>query len=263
MPIESFRCDVNRQPVHFKDCINCAQSGRARQMGCLHSPEILRGIVSTIRQPMEGLSVTELLECPRALWFKKKKGYQVQPSRSYWAFRGTMTHAMIEAGKIEGDISEVRMWAKFGPYVLSGQPDLIRPPKIKDWKTTKKVPKEPKEDHKIQLSCYRLLASKQEVPIEIESGEIVYIDMSEHVTLPVTLWSLKETEEWVVKRLTLMNEVLASDEPPKFQDHFSTQSWKCGRLEQYSYCDVRGMCTNGQTIEEPAPKARKVRESSR
>lgn len=263
MPIESFRCDKTLQPVHFEHCINCADSGKAaKTFSCLHSPDVLRGIAKTIRPAMEALSVTELLECPRALWLKKKIGFSVQPSRAYWAFRGNAWHAMMELGEQPGDVIEKRMYTSIGGHPVSGQPDLIRGTTLYDWKTTKQVPKEPYEHHIVQLSCYRLIASMQDPTFLIENARIVYISMQEHVMLPVKLWSLKDTEKFMTEELSKRYAMMADKDPPAFENHFSLKNWKCGRALEYSYCEVRRECTDSQTIPEPVSKPRKVKERS-
>lgn len=264
MPVDSLRCDKTLGPVHFEHCINCAASGQARErFGCLHSPDVIRGIINKIRAPMDCPSVTELLECPRAYWLKKKNDYAIQPSRAYWAFRGTMIHQVIEEGKQEGDIAEKRFFAEIGGFKISGQPDLVRGNTLYDWKTAKKIPSEPKEDHKIQLSCYRLILKENGIEVS-DDARIVYMDMSEHAMLPVKLWNLQETEKWMVERLSHLQEVVLKEEPPSFEKHFSLSYWKCGRSEAYSYCEVRRECTKGQTAIDSAPPApRRVRKASK
>lgn len=264
MPMTTFRCDASHQPVRFEHCINCAATGKNKLLGCRHSDDVLRAIVATMRKDMPELSVTELLECPRALWFKKKREYSAYPSRRYWAFRGTMLHKVLEHSGEPGDVSEVRLYATIAGLVLSGQPDVIRVrgKLIKDYKTCKVLPKQPNEDHIIQLSCYRWLDSKQGNPIGIERGEIVYMDMAAHTTFQVELWSISKTEEWIKERLAARNEALKQLEPPPFEKHFSLSNWKCGRSEQYSYCDVRAMCASGNSVPHEAPKKRAVKATS-
>lgn len=263
-PIDSFLCDVTHQPVPFEHCIGCAESGKARKvMNCYHAADVLRGIASMIRKPMDILSVTELQECPRALWFKKKNPYQMKPSKGYWMHRGHGFHKMMEFGSLEGDIRELRMYAEINGHKVSGQPDIIRGTVIDDYKTTKSVPGEPKEDHRIQVSCYRLIAHLQNPPIEIdENAFITYMSMGEHKRLPMKLWDLETTKKWMGEELAKRYALLASDEPPNFEDHFSTKHWKCGYDEAHSYCEVRRACTNMQMIPEAEPRRRKVKESS-
>jgi CRISPR/Cas system-associated exonuclease Cas4 (RecB family) len=262
MPLKAFQCDVTHQPVHFDTCVGCAQSEQNKKLGCHHSSDILRGIQTTIRAPMDILSVTELLDCPRSLWLKKKKEYFVKPSQAYWGFRGNMIHAMIEAGKLPGDISEVRMHAEIAGHKISGQPDLIRGQTIFDWKSTSKIPEEPHPHHIAQVSMYRYLAHVQTPSLEIREGRIVYIDMKSHVTLPFKLWSLKDTEKFMREELTKRYAMLNESEPPPFADHFNPRNWKCGSSEAWSYCEVRRLCTHGQQVPEPSFKKRSVRESS-
>ena len=213
---------------------------------------------------MPDLSITELMECPRALWLKKKKDFYVKPSSAYWAFRGQMAHSIMEAGALPDDLVEKRLYATLGGYRVSGQYDLIRPPKIIDYKTCKKVPGDVNPNHRIQLSCYRWLSSQQPDPVTITHGEICYMDMSQHITLQVSLMSLEETEAWMKERLVTLSEIIAKDdEAPKFENHFNPRNWKCGNSEQWSYCEVRKLCTHGQGLTEEEPKPRKVKASSR
>jgi CRISPR/Cas system-associated exonuclease Cas4 (RecB family) len=226
-------------------------------MNCFHSPDVIKGMTKHIRAPKDELTVTELMDCPRALWLKKKRDYQAQPSKLYWSFRGQLAHKFMEEGAEPGDLVEKRLYANLGGYSVSGQFDLVRGTTIIDYKTTNKIPEKPLEHHVTQLSCYRLLGSLQEEPIKIDTGQIIYISMQAHMTLPVTLWPLEQTREWMIEKLKERYEALAKDEPPKFEDHFSTQSWKCGWKEEVSYCEVRNLCTSGQEM--PAPASRRKR----
>lgn len=228
-------------------------------MGCNNSPDVLKGISKSIRGPMEGFSATELLDCPRSVWLKRRHSYGCKPAKLYWAFRGTIAHKIMEDYKSDGDISEQRFFAELGGFRVSGQPDLIRGDVIYDWKTTSRLPDKPLDHHVKQLSFYRVLLAKQEPAIKITKGVIVYIDMMKHAMYETALLPLVEAEREMAERLNTLN----SETEPSFEEHFSTSNWKCGRTAETSYCEVRGVCTQGQKMPVFTTKRRTVREAGR
>lgn len=255
MPASSFRCDVNNQPVPFKACQNCASTGLAKSLGCGHFSGVLKALEQNIRKPMDGLSVTELIGCPRALYFKQRVDYSVYPSSLYWAFRGTMIHKVLEDQKEDGDIQEQRFFIEIGDIKLSGQPDLIRGDVIYDFKTTARIPEAPYDHHIVQISLYAYLLSRQHPAIEVKTGKIVYLSFMKHVTLDCELWPLTTCESYITQKLS---EYKASqDAPPPFEKYFSTKNWQCGKDRESSYCDVRDECTQNQNIP-TTPMRRKV-----
>lgn len=264
MPIKGFRCDVDKSPVSFDACIGCAATRKNMERGCFHSDAILRGIRKSIREPIVGVTVTELLDCPRAYFLKKRFPIHVYPSRAFWAFRGTMAHQILEGDKQACDIVEKRFFMDLMGVKVSGCPDLIRGDRIIDWKTARKIPARPNESHVLQLSMYRVICSAQNPPIKISAAELTYLDMNEHRRFDVTLLPENATRDIMIKKLEVLLPHLKRGTTPAASEHFNPQNWRCGSTPERSYCEARQICQEDGLdahVSEKDPKPRRsVRE---
>jgi len=92
-----------------------------------------------------------------------------------------------------------------------------------------------KPAHVLQLSLYQLLLHRH--GIEVEFGEIIYLDMDTQRRVPVEMLSIAEAERYLIERVTL---AVQPDLPPILTQ--ADQTWEC------DYCPVRSACealTNG------------------
>ena len=137
-----FRCEVTGDPIAPPDCLACAQNGAP---GCPMTPALVERIVSGIR-PLHfsqghadaagakfGVSVTELLGCPRRYRLVREYPYYELPTSLAAAQRGTARHADLALYTGPG-LKELRMSWTFTythpngpkiPVILTGQPDLL------------------------------------------------------------------------------------------------------------------------------------------
>jgi CRISPR/Cas system-associated exonuclease Cas4 (RecB family) len=144
MAFKGFICELDRSKVSPEDCLACSYD---RLVGaknhCPFTPPIIRGIIES-NQPRElrGYSATELIGCHRRVVLRDEVDYWVKPSQAYWAFRGTLAHAIVE-GYHNGQIVEQRFYAELDGMLITGQPDVVYPREklVVDYKTTKSVPK--------------------------------------------------------------------------------------------------------------------------
>ena len=113
-------CEMTEEPVNFDDCLACAKNGAP---GCSMTPALVERIRDGIRphdfaQRMAeereadfGLSVTELIYCPRKFRLSKTYPYIEKPTALYRMMRGSGVHADL-AQYSEG-IRETRLaWTK-------------------------------------------------------------------------------------------------------------------------------------------------------
>ena len=86
-----------------------------------------------------------------------------------------------------------------------------------------------KPAHALQLSLYRWLLHRH--GIEVQSGEVIYLDMDTQRRVPVEMLSIAEAERYLIARVTL---AVQPDLPPVLTH--PDQTWEC------DYCAVRAAC---------------------
>ncbi len=95
------------------------------------------------------------------------------------------------------------------------------------------VPPKPYAGHVQQLNVYRWLLTQNHIPVE--TAEIVYLDMSEALRLPVPLWPLTDTETVLRERLAALQARGADGLPAGVQDD-AEENWQC------RFCPVATQC---------------------
>lgn len=85
-------------------------------------------------------SITELLRPPRqaALQIKHKDEIEEDAADRIWSLVGQVGHTILERAAIKNDITEKRLFSKFGDTVVSGQIDSLslENGRLTDWKFT-------------------------------------------------------------------------------------------------------------------------------
>ncbi len=94
-------------------------------------------------------------------------------------------------------------------------------------------PPVPYDTHVSQLSIYRWLL--HENGIAVEFGEIAYLSMARTLRLPVELWPLERTENYLAKRLQRLLDTGPDGLPCGVWDEPDAQ-WRC------DYCAVKDAC---------------------
>jgi hypothetical protein len=137
-----FICEVTNAPVAIPDCLACAQEGAP---GCPMTPALIERIAAGIR-PLHfsqdhaavnsaqfGISVTELLGCPRRFRLVREHPYYEKPTALANAQRGTARHADLALYSGPG-LKELRLSWHFTythpdgtkvRIIMTGQPDLL------------------------------------------------------------------------------------------------------------------------------------------
>jgi CRISPR/Cas system-associated exonuclease Cas4 (RecB family) len=90
-------------------------------------------------------------------------------------------------------------------------------------------PPRAKLHHVLQLSLYRLLLHRN--GIEVDRGEVLYVDMDKQCRIPIDLLSLAEAERYLRERVAL---AVQSDLPPILTD--PEEVWQC------DWCPTRAAC---------------------
>ena len=97
-------------------------------------------------------------------------------------------------------------------------------------KALSESPPRPYSGHIAQVSVYRWLLAKN--GIQVDTAEIVYLDMAEVRRVPVTPWSLCRTEEWIKSRLP----ALTAPQLPSPLAEDDDNAWQC------KLCPVADLC---------------------
>jgi hypothetical protein len=90
--------------------------------------EILQGLHKDMTQKNrpDGISVTQILGCARAVTLEKQHEYYAEPTSNFIMWRGTLAHSMLEANKPEDAVVERRLWRVYKGVTISGQIDSVR-----------------------------------------------------------------------------------------------------------------------------------------
>jgi CRISPR/Cas system-associated exonuclease Cas4 (RecB family) len=283
---KGFICEISNEKIAPDDCLTCSHRRNVKGKNhCTFTPPIIRGIIENSQpRKLRGYSVTELIGCPRRVVLKEREDYWLKPSSAYWAFRGSLTHSIIEQyhnGK--SDIIEQRFYAELGGMLVTGQPDMVYGDDrhLVDYKTTKRVPKsqkryvcpdcgsilrenqwyarkgstltcsdcgaeheadtieptvltpQPYDTHIQQINAYIWLLAQND--IQVDTAQVVYLDMSKPQPISIDVWPLKRTETYLRERISVMMERDAVGLPSGVWDD-PDMNWRC------RYCAVVEQC---------------------
>ena len=171
---------------------------------CEYSYEQLKGMLDTSGRSTAHISATMLGGCRRQVRLQAEENYYGHPARLFAAFRGTLSHQVMESNPEPGCLYENRFEVLIPGFntPLTGQVDKINVirKKITDFKSKDRLPDYPDDKHIMQLNVYRYLVMHgwPQVPftatfpngdvwdfplnapaeIEIDQLELVYFSMS-------------------------------------------------------------------------------------
>jgi len=141
---QGFLCEVTEDPISCYDCLRCAQGGAP---GCPMTPAVIEAIVEN-RRPSNfamsiaieggatfGISVTELLGCPRQHRLKQAHGWYEKPSSLTSILVGQSVHTALSGYTAANALVESRMMWRFTykaeaagisptTVILTGQVDM-------------------------------------------------------------------------------------------------------------------------------------------
>ena len=155
------------------------------------------------------LSVTQLIDSARISQLRKQHQEDIieDASDMLWRFFGSLAHETIANMDDFGVLKEERLYTKLEGKVISGSPDLFDGEKVVDYKITSiyKVKNGVDISWERQTNIYRyLLVDHKWDPLELEIVAILrdaHADDEKVAVLPVKMWSLKNTEEYIRQRI--------------------------------------------------------------
>lgn len=240
MPQTGFHCIVDFVDVPFENCIDCAAT-RGR---CQFTASILRGMVEQAhgRAPdaPNSVSVTTLTGCGRQAYLKETEAFSQRPDQQYWAYRGTLAHAMVERGAGDDAIIERRFARELRlpsgrAITITGRPDEIVPARtlLVEYKTTDRPPKVPAVQHVAQMNAYRWLVAPE---YPVERLGLVYLTMRGVHKASAPIWPEEQVERFLGERAAELVRARETGEWPSLTE----DTWMC------SYCPVAEVCKRGQ-----------------
>jgi len=220
MTLAGFVCEVSDEKVSFEDCIQCS----IERHPCHYSESILRGMSRQQEERKDaGISVTTCLGCLRKGYYAVATPFYQKPSRLFPAYRGTLTHLLMEQGQVEGKICEVRFAIDLDGVTLTGKPDEYDPTRklLVDYKTKKEMPTDVPSDYADQLNAYRLLLQEgynlstgEQARYDVSAMGLIFITMMEVRKFPVPIIDTKWVRESMTGRLHQIQEAMAGGELP-------------------------------------------------
>jgi hypothetical protein len=173
------------------------------------------------------ISVTKLIDAPqrRALWLQHRDAVEEDVSERIWSLLGQAVHHILERAGTD-TLVEQRLFAEVLGWTLSGQFDRLHLESrtLSDYKVTTTYKAKGDDNWTRQLNVLRWLGAKN--GLEVDALEIVaifrdfrraeakrnpdYPQQSVKV-IPVPVWPLDETEEYVKTRILLHQGAAAGD----------------------------------------------------
>jgi len=203
----------------------------------------------------EGISVTQLLGCPRKVFLEKSNDWYSRPLDNWPAFRGTLVHGLLEQTGGANSEVEVRYEKEYKGITISGQPDSVRVlgsgerRLLRDWKSTGKLPfyDNAYSSHKMQTNIYRWLMDLNPRFTEIE---IVYISMEGVKAIPLKkggttkygraienqVMTDEEVETFLDDRLLTLAAQIDVGRPVAYHNVDEADLWNC------NFCPVKQVC---------------------
>ena len=182
---------------------------------------LVKACAAFTREPnAKDLSVTELLQPPymRKLTVDHFKEIEADVTERIWAIMGTAVHQVLEHGASDGALSEEKLSHEFEGVKVTGTPDHLKDGVLQDWKVcgVYKIILDNMEDWSAQLNCYRYLFEKSGFPVKQLEIVAIMRDWNKRelgktndyppqpvVVIPIEMWDLKKTEEFILDRIRL------------------------------------------------------------
>jgi hypothetical protein len=163
------------------------------------------------------ISVTKLIDAPqrRVLWAKHQDRIVEDVSERIWALLGQAVHHILERADTGAQVEE-RLFADVEGWTLSGQFDRLHlaDKLLQDYKVTTVWKKDGSEGWTQQLNVLRWLAHRNDLAVErleivaifrdwrkTDAGRRADYPPAAVATIPVPVWTLDETERFIVERI--------------------------------------------------------------
>lgn len=182
------------------------------------------------------ISVTKLIDSPQVVHLAKKHHDKIvtDVSERVWTLLGQAVHTILERAGLrqEGMVAEQRLFAEVGGWTLSGQFDVLDLEReaLHDYKVTTVFKAKGNDAWTRQLNVLRWLAVKNGHVVNTLEIVAIFRDWrkSEALknpeypqaaiqTIPIPVWDLEETEDYIVERVA-MHQAAQRGEPAPCSD---------------------------------------------
>lgn len=247
--------DDNGKTVLFADALAIAESEGSWNSIPFEVLALIKQQVTKVRP--DGISVTQLLGCPRKVFLEKTNDWYSHPIENWPALRGTLVHSLLEQTGGQSAEIEVRYERQHRGITISGQPDSVRTigtgkrRLLRDWKSTNKLPyyDNAYSGHKMQTNVYRWLLELDPRFTEIE---IVYISMDGVKAIPLKkggttkygrqienqVMTDEQVEAFLDERLLVLDAQTKAGRPVAYHNVDEADLWNC------AFCPVKPICYN-------------------
>jgi len=235
---------------------------------------LLKGIIESVQQRGEYISVTSILHCLRGEFLKRTEPYYSTVEAMYPMFRGTLFHGLMEANPHPDGLVEIKTIRKYKGIEIGGTYDSLIVRKdpvtkkfvLQDWKTTDNLPRydTPYSSHIIQVNLYRWLL---DLPVDETILEVHYFSMKAHKRTRLKdgtgpsrggrapsnqMWTDAQVESYLDDRLLKLKASYVTRLPMPYALVTEDEKWEC------VYCPVRQLCADTARLEAEATWRRRA-----
>jgi CRISPR/Cas system-associated exonuclease Cas4 (RecB family) len=215
----------------WEECMNCELK---YEFKC-YPPPLLMYLYKLREEELKekfDYSVTEMLDCPRKIFYAKTKGEFVNPQRIYNAWKGILSHEVMEKWTpvMNGTLIETRFFVKYDKYIITLKPDRIDKDVLYDFKFVHEIPvfRKPYRYHAQQLNLYKFFLNNF-TSIKIQKAKLVYMTYRAMEVVEVDLLSDEILEEQVKKKLKFLEQSI----PVAFDVN---ENWRCRDCYFFTIC---------------------------
>lgn len=246
MGIVGVKCGFDGTNQKFQTCIDAHESrGKNAEGRTCHCPTAMLKDArdNTKRRKGAGISVSTLLQCPRAYAIEKTYDlYEPLPSM-YNKFRGTSVHSIFENEPDIPDwiIRERRAYVEIDGTRVTGQIDELDTKFgiITDFKSGHTIKKQINENYVAQLMIYRFMCKygkwlddDSEINVDVKIVANHYLtwntkEGSQFQKRTYPIWEDEYTEALIKKRLRPIVEFNVNGVLPDCNPYTPAKYWKC------------------------------------
>lgn len=233
-------CPLTEEPVDRGECLACSLENKEKYEQCGWDTMVLAQIMHS--RQVSGLSMSELMtDFIRKTLFSKLIDYYVEPSKGYYAVRGTWVHEGMRRVYLNPDFGElVREKRLTLPGTsITGQVDCYYGAcnRLVDYKSTSRMLDHPRPSHVRQLNGYvELLRANG---YKVDDAYISYLSYSQHQRVPVPVWERERTQELLTDTIQFFQQCMDNREVPPRDLCAGPDRWFMCR-----YCAFQDICAD-------------------
>lgn len=236
-------CKIKDEVLDFNTCLECSKQAYE----CPVTYEYINFLYEEEKERTNSLSITKLLSCPRKAFLLTKADYTQDVLDLYYAFRGSLTHLLLEKYKSKNCIVETMFQKDYNGITITGKPDKIDIENecIYDFKTiTGKIGDDKslrwgsaRKKDAIQLNLYYWLVKDL---FKISKLIVVYFGTDYPLKKEVKILEENDKKYKDIKECFEKAELLAKvwdKEIEAVKDIKYVKTWECD-----GYCPVKDIC---------------------